>query len=311
MDAELPLPGVRSSVRSRGLDLDVCAWGDVPGAGLLLVAAHGFLDCAQFYAPLVGELMSQSDGVAVVALSFAGHGNSDWADAYGWRDFTADLIAVTRAARRLAPNARAVGLVGHSFGGVQALDAAASVPDLVDFVVNLDAAAGPRRDAVIDLATALREALRRDGSVRPLPVYPDLEALVSRRLASNPRLAPELLRDLVPHLARSTEKGWTWSTDPLLVGRLNPWELSGAPVVDPLSLAARLPHPVLVVTGAAEDHPEIRGRYPGDAALGRLPNVRHERLPDAGHYVHLECPAATAAAILERAHDLGAGTGRR
>jgi pimeloyl-ACP methyl ester carboxylesterase len=303
MDAELPLAPVRASVRSRGLDLAVCEWGDPAHADLLLVAAHGFLDCAEFYGPLVRELMREP-GIAVVALSFAGHGGSDWADAYGWRDFTADLLAVVRAAAARGRGGQTTGLVGHSFGAVQVLEAATVAPNLTDFVVNLEAAAGPARDAGIDLPSAFLEVLRRDGAVRPLPVYDELENLLSRRHASNPRLSPELLRELVPHLARRSGEGWTWRVDPLLVGRHHPWELVGAPVVDPLELTAKLPHPVLTITGAAEDHPAVRGRYPGDDAIGRLPNVRHERLPDAGHYVHLERPAAVAEAILEQAGEI-------
>jgi pimeloyl-ACP methyl ester carboxylesterase len=311
MTAELQVPTVRSTVRSRGLDLAVCEWGDVEGARLLLIAAHGFLDCAQFFAPLAAELLRDPVGIAMVALSFAGHGDSDWAGAYGWRDFTADLLAVTRAARARAAGVRMVGLVGHSFGGVQVLDLAAEFPDIADFVVNLDAPAGPVRDGAVDLVGALRDAVRRDGSVQPLPVYPDLEGLVTRRRINNPRLAPEVLRSLVPFLARPVGDGWTWSTDPLLVGRLNPWELSGAPVVDPLTLAARVPRPVLMVTGAAEDHPDVRGRFPGDAAIVRVPNIRHERLADAGHYVHVECPAATAGAVIDFVDRLRAERGPR
>jgi pimeloyl-ACP methyl ester carboxylesterase len=274
------------------------------------VAAHGFLDSAEFYGPLVRELMREP-GIALVALSFAGHGDSDWADAYAWRDFTADLLAVARAAAARGPVRQTIGLVGHSFGAVQVLEAATAAPRLADFVVNLDAAAGPTRDVEIDLPAAFREVLRRDGAVRPLPVYAEWESLLSRRHASNPRLSPELLGELVPHLARRCGDGWTWRVDPLLVGRFHPWELVGAPVVDPLELTARLPLPVLTITGAAADHPAVRGRYPGDHAIGRLPNVRHERLPDAGHYVHLECPAAVAQAILEQAGEIRAGRAGR
>src|ERR1700684_3534369 len=52
LTAEWPSPQARSVVASRGLQLSVCEWGDVASASLVLVGAHGYLDCAEFFAPL-------------------------------------------------------------------------------------------------------------------------------------------------------------------------------------------------------------------------------------------------------------------
>ena len=98
-----------------------------------------------------------------------------------------------------------------------------------------------------------------------------------------------------------------WRLDPALVGWVRPWQITGAPAADPLALTAALPHPVLTVTGGAPDHPQIRGSYPGDGPIDSLPRGRHCRLPDAGHYVHLERPDAVAAAILDHAQQVSAG----
>src|SRR5579875_3161762 len=259
-----PAPRARPAIRSRGLTLSLCEWGDASSARLVLVGAHGFLDCAEFFAPLAGALRRQDPGLALVALSFAGHGRSDWADAYGWYDHAADLAAVARAVAARAADGATLGLVGHSFGGVQVLQALALEPRLARFAVNLDAVA-------------------------------------ERRAASNPRLPLSLLRWLAPHLARQQDGRYVWRVDPALVGWTRPWDLSGAPPADPLALTAALPHPVLTVTGAAQDHPQVRGRYPGDAAIAALPGNWHCRLQEAGHYVHLERPGQVAAAILRHA----------
>ena len=74
MQAEWPVPQARSAVVSRGLELSLCEWGDVSSAGLVLVGAHGFLDCAEFFAPLVMALHERCADLAFVAMSFAGHG---------------------------------------------------------------------------------------------------------------------------------------------------------------------------------------------------------------------------------------------
>jgi pimeloyl-ACP methyl ester carboxylesterase len=297
VQSDWPAPR-RSAVASRGLSVSLCQWGDLEAAPLVLVAAHGFLDCAEFFTPLVASLRRRQPGLALAAFSFAGHGRSSWADAYGWYDHTADLIAVTRAVTaRISPAAR-LGLVGHSFGAVQVLQALTLQPALASFAVNLDAVSPPVSLPDGTLASTLAQVARQHRDVRPLPSYASLEEIVKRRAASNPRLPLPVLAALAPDLAREHDGRWSWRVDPALVGWVRPWNLTGGPPVDTLDLTRRLPLPVLTVTGAAEDHPQVRGPYPGDAALATLPGP-HLRLPDAGHYVHVERPAEVAAAILD------------
>jgi pimeloyl-ACP methyl ester carboxylesterase len=298
---EWPLPRARSAAVSRGLGLSLCEWGDVSSAGLVLIGAHGFLDCAEFFAPLVAALRERCADLAFVAMSFAGHGRSAWADAYGWYDHTADLLAVARAVTARATGEATVGLVGHSFGAVQVLQALSFEPGLADFAVNLDAVSPPFSVGSSALPDVLADVAEHGGDARQLPTYADLDAIVERRAASNPRLPLPLLRWLAPHLAREQDSRYLWRVDPALVGWVRPWDLAGSPPVDPLELTAALPHPVLTVTGAAPDHPQVRGHYPGDAAVDSVPGSRHCRLPDAGHYVHLECPDEVASAILGHA----------
>jgi pimeloyl-ACP methyl ester carboxylesterase len=305
--AEWPGPQARSVVFSRGLQLSVCEWGDVASASLVLVGAHGYLDCAEFFAPLAAALHRQRTDLAFAAMSFAGHGRSSWADTYGWYDHTADLLAVTRAVTARAAPAATIGLVGHSFGAVQVLQALQLQPGLAEVVVNLDAVSEPPALSDGGLPGALAQLAMRGGDARPLPGYDDLEAVVARRARSNPRLPAGLLRWLAPHLAREVSGRYRWRLDPALVGWIRPWQITGAPAADPLALTAALPHPVLTITGAAPDHPRIRGRYPGDGPVSSLPRGRHCRLPDAGHYVHLERPDAVAAAILDHAQQVSAG----
>src|SRR5579875_2149830 len=208
-----PAPRARPAIRSRGLTLSLCEWGDASSARLVLVGAHGFLDCAEFFAPLAGALRRQDPGLALVALSFAGHGRSDWADAYGWYDHAADLAAVARAVAARAADGATLGLVGHSFGGVQVLQALALEPRLARFAVNLDAVAPPLSLPGGALPGALAQLARQGGSARPLRTYADLDAVAERRAASNPRLPLSLLRWLARTWRASrtgaTCGGWT------------------------------------------------------------------------------------------------------
>ncbi|MGH3256756.1 MAG: alpha/beta fold hydrolase [Streptosporangiaceae bacterium] len=307
MGAEWLEPQARSAVFSRGLELSVCEWGDIASARLVLVGAHGFLDCAEFFAPLAAALRAQCTDLAFAAMSFAGHGRSSWADAYGWYDHTADLVAVARSVAARAERRTTLGLVGHSFGAVQVLQALQLEPGLAEVAVNLDAVSAPPTLSDGGMPGALAQLALRGGDTRRLPVYDDLDEIVDRRARSNPRLPAGLLRWLAPHLAREESGGYTWRVDPALAGWVRPWQVTGAPPADPLALTAALPHPVLTVTGAAPDHPQVRGRYPGDELIDVLPRGRHCRLPGAGHYVHLECPDEVAAAIIEHAARASAG----
>lgn len=307
MGAEWPDPQARSAVRSRGLELEVCEWGDIASARLVLVGAHGFLDCAEFFAPLAAALRAHRTDLAFAAMSFAGHGRSSWADAYGWYDHTVDLIAVTRSVAARAAGCKTLGMVGHSFGAIQVLQALQLEHGLAQVAVNIDAVAAPPSLGDAGLPSALAQMALHGGDTRRLPVYDDLEAVVARRARSNPRLPVGLLRWLAPHFAREDSGGYTWRVDPALAGWVRPWQLIGAPAADPLALTAALPHSVLTITGAAPDHPQVRGSYPGDAAINSLPRGRHCRLPDAGHYVHLECPDEVAAVIVDHVRRVAAG----
>jgi pimeloyl-ACP methyl ester carboxylesterase len=277
----------------------VSEWGDLDRAGTVFLGAHGYLDCGDVFAPVVAELRLRNADVFFAALTFAGHGNSDRADSYGWFDHVADVLAFVEPYRGRGSTTVAV---GHSFGGIQMLEALTMEPRGIDLFVNLDAVSDPGSPEAARLGEALADRSRADR--RTLGTYPDREALVERRKQYNPRLSRETLRPLVAALSHPTGAGYTWKVDPALVGWVRPWDLTLEPSAQPLELTASLSIPVLTVTGAAEDHPRIRGRYPGDEAVARSGSGEHLALPGAGHYVHLEEPAAVAEAMLKAAATL-------
>ena len=302
-----PDPDRRLVLPSRGLRLAVCEWGDPRAASTVVVATHGYLDSGEVFGPLVAELMALGGDVAVAALTFAGHGDSEWADSYGWCDHVVDVLAFLRRYRR--PNACTVAL-GHSFGAIQLLDALSIDGRDVDLFVNLDAVSDPKAFESSQLGVALAAASQHGR--RELRSHPDVESLVARRLEYNPRLSAEMLRPLVEQLSRVVPSGRVWKVDPALVGWVRPWDLSLDPPTDRLAMMAALPFRSLVVTGSAVDDPRIRGPYPGDAALAAVSlaavsRVDHVVLPDAGHYVHLESPRHVAEAMAKSIADLSGG----
>jgi pimeloyl-ACP methyl ester carboxylesterase len=281
------------TVASGDLELRVHEWGDPQAPPLLLL--HGMFDHGRGFdrlAPLLARRFR------VLALDARGHGDSQWADAYSWPMDLADI------ARALEWIGRPTHLVGHSKGGGQATDVATHRPDLVRRVVNIDGFGPPpegfqRPGRALDSRPAAerfgehldrRRALSRREGWR---AYPDLDALVERRRAQNPRLSREWLRYFVFHGARRDERGWRWKVDPLAGEGFGPWK---AEWIAPLWRRLRVP--LLAVTGT---EPDTWGPLPEPVLAGRLAEIAMlERavIPGAGHFVAMERPAELADALL-------------
>ena len=136
-----------------------------------------------------------------------------------------------------------------------------------------------------------RRRLRDGVGWRP---YESLDQLVERRRAQNPRLSREWLRYLAFHGGREDADGWRWRADPLMANWAGPWR----PEWIAYSLAA-VPVPMLAITGS---EPDTWGPLPEGVLAARLAGVRDlERatVAGAGHFVHIERPAETAALITE------------
>jgi pimeloyl-ACP methyl ester carboxylesterase len=284
-------------IECNGVRLCVHEWGDPAAPPLLL--CHGMFDHSRGFDLLAPRLASR---FCVLALDARGHGESDWVDTYvGWRDVF-DIIRV------LHEIGRPCHLVGHSKGGKQATDAAVHAPDCVRKVVNIDGFGPPdeggfRPPGVPDLQTmSLPERCglyldRRREADRRLEWRPcaSLDDLVDRRSAQNPRLDRDWLRYFVFHGAHESEEGWRWKADPQTVaGGFGPWKLQW---IGRFWRALRAP--LLAVIGSVQD---TWGPLPEEMLSRRLEYVeRLERatVEGAGHFVHMERPAETAALILD------------
>jgi pimeloyl-ACP methyl ester carboxylesterase len=283
------VPPERSrDVMSLGIRLRLHEWGDPARPPLVL--CHGMFDHARGFdtlAPLLAERFR------VVAIDARGHGDSAWADAYGWLVDLADIANVIRGLGRPAH------VLGHSKGGGQALDVACQLPELVRQVVNLDGF-GPSpegfRPPGFELDTrSLPERFadfldrRRAEEERAWRPYASLEDLVTRRRRMNPRLSPEWLRYFLHYASREVEGGRVWKVDPLAAGGFGPFK--------PEWIAPswqRLRAPLLAVIGS---EPDTWGPLPEALLAERLafvPKLERATVQGAGHFVHMERPRETA-----------------
>jgi len=137
-------------------------------------------------------------GLPVTALDLPGHGSSHWLEDH---DYSPRRLAasVTRALEILCPDMEV--LVGMSLGGMVAISAAPSFPQLRE-VVLVDVSPG----SVLSHGSSIQE-------IRRLPAA-SFETLVERMAAASPRRAHAGLRHAVWHSTRPAEGGRVWRTDP-------------------------------------------------------------------------------------------------
>jgi len=286
-------PERRGTVESFGLRLAVHEWGDPDAEPILLY--HGMFDHGRGF-DLLAPLLA--DRYRVVALDARGHGDSDWAEGYPW---PRDVDDVVNAMRWLG---RPCFLLGHSKGGGQVIDAAIDAPELVRAVVNLDGFGPPpdgfdppRRNDTQATTTPGRFAefldrRREIAATRAWRPYATFDEMVERRGKQNPSLSQEWLRYFLYYGARESEDGWRWKVDPLAGMGFGPWRPDW--IGEGYQL---LPVPMLAVIGSV---PDTWGPLPEEILSERLrhvPVLERATVEGAGHFIHMEKPAETAALV--------------
>jgi pimeloyl-ACP methyl ester carboxylesterase len=254
------------------------------GAGRKVLALHGWLDNAASFIPLAAHLSA----LDLVLLDLPGHGRSahlpagaqytsagavnavlDVADALGWQRFS---------------------LLGHSMGAGIASLIAAAVPQRVEKLVVIEAL-GALAEAEQRTAARWREAI---AAARALPgkqlrVFADLQAPVRARMFAN-QLSEAAATLLVERGVRAVDGGHVWSSDPRLT-LPTPQRMSEAQIDD---LVAGIDCPTQVIYA---DPPQPYFPEPlRSARAARLPRGQLQIIAGT-HHLHMEDPAAVAAAI--------------
>lgn len=276
--------------------LRVWEWGDLDAPPVVCV--HGAFDHGRMFDELGPALADR--GYRVVAPDLRGHGDSGRVGSgHVWAATALDLALLIR---RLGGTA---GMIGHSFGGGQALYVATVWPELVPWVVNIDGL-GPPAAAFDDEADIAEQAAAGiAGAARalsgPARSYDSIEDAAARRRRINIRLTDAWLHHLTLHGTIEVDERRRWKADPMFnVGFPGPFDVD---VI--LAQYRRVRCPVLALTGTEPDtwtdltDTEIAERV---SAL----RARHVPVAGAGHYVHIEQPEATLVAIGSFLDEVGA-----
>jgi pimeloyl-ACP methyl ester carboxylesterase len=278
-------------VSIRGLRYHCRCWGNVDSPRLFML--HGWMDVSASFQFLVDAL--EGDW-RVIAPDWRGYGLTDHgrSDCYWFPDYLADLDALLG---HFEPG-RAATLIGHSMGGNVASLYAGARPERVGALVNLEGFGLSESDpghAPERLARWLQELARVHG----FRDYASFADLAVRMQAANPRLATERAAFLARHWGATNEEGSGVRL------RADPAHKIVNPVLYRLaeaeacwrSVRAR----VLWVQGEQSDTPRRLGLSDADLAARRacFARLTYRTLPDAGHMVHHDQPAALARAIEE------------
>ena len=254
----------------------------VVGQGPLVVLSPGMADTRssyRFLAPLVANA-----GYRVASVDLRGHGESStgW-DSYRHADTAGDLIEVIKQLRGPAV------IVGQSFSGGAATIAAATHPDLVSAIVEIDPFTRP---AEINVSALLRNAAYRRGGL-----------LLARFLVTGSVTAwSKYLKMAYPGRKPADWDTWLAALQANLrePGRVKAAQsMAKSKLVGATALLASVGCPALVLMGSNDSDwadPEAEAAAIIDllpAGLGR-----YEMIESAGHYPHAQYPQQVADAIV-------------
>ena len=255
---------------------------EVIGRGPLVVLSPGMADTRssyRFLAPLIARA-----GYRVASVDLRGHGESSTGfGAYSHADTAADLIAVVRALGGPAV------LVGQSFSGGAVTIAAATNPDLVSAIVEIDPFTRP---PTYSMTAFLRDSRYRRGAL----------LLGWFALSGSVKSWSKYLEMAYPGRKPADWDAWLAA---LQANLREPGRMKAAQKMvssKQAEAAARLANvrcPALVIMGRDDsDFPDPEAEAAG--IIGLLPAGlgHYEMIAAAGHYPHAEFPQQVADTVL-------------
>lgn len=258
------------AVLAGGQSVSFVRWG---AAEPQVVFLHGGAQNARTW-----DLVALGLGCPALAIDLPGHGHSSWRDDQDYGPYR-NAEAVAEVIADCAPRAR--GVAGMSLGGLTAIRLAAVRPDLVRRALLVDVTPGSA-DAVAAMSAVQRGAVALASGPR---TFESLDDMVRAAVKASPnRPAPAVRRGVI-HNSRELPDGTrAWRYD--LPARHSVEEMRG--LWDDLG---RLAMPVLLVRGGESGF--VTGQDLAEARR-RLPGLRVETVPGAGHAVQSDQPAALA-----------------
>lgn len=274
------------SLRVRGLEVHLRRWGPPPGeAGAPVILLHGFQDTGDTFQFLVDAFERDRP---LAAPDFRGFGRSGWAaEGYWFPDYLADLDALLD---ELCPGEPAR-IIGHSMGGNIASLYAGLRPARVRCLVNLEGFGLPRTSPE-EAPGRLIEWLDQVKAVPALKSYASFEELAGLIQRRYPRLGAAQSRFIAGAWGRLEADGRVHLLGDARHRRANPILYKRE---DAEAVWRRVRAPMLMMLGEKSEFLDRLGADGSDATWRSIvPGIEIVHIPEAGHMLHLERPAAVA-----------------
>ena len=266
------------------------------GRGTPIVALHGGPDFDHQY--LVPDLDRLADTFRLITYAQRGRGASSGdvrAEDVGLASEIADLDAL-----RTRLGLDSVALLGHSWGGLLAMEYAIRHPDRVSRLVLMNCGPASRADYARLREARTRAAAgdsERMAAIAATPRYQSGELAADAEYYRIHFGATVRDPDRLERLLNSLRANFTPAT--ILLARQiedrlmdETWSLAG---YDLFPALRTLRVPALVIHGQHDLIPEEGARHIADA----IPGARFVLVPDCGHFSFMEAPEAVSAAIGE------------
>ncbi len=266
-----------------GLRFAAQAWGE-PGQ-LPVLALHGWLDNSASFSVLAPLL----EGVELVALDMAGHGQSDHRPGSAPYNIWEDVAEIFAIADQLGWERFA--LLGHSRGAIISMLAAGTFPERITHLGLIEGLL-PEPTPVADAPEQLAQSIRsiRSLSAKPLTLYPDIAAAVRARERGAFPLSQSAAAILTERGLTPVAGGFHWSTDQRLLApsafKLTREHMS--------AFIARIKAPIKLVL-AQQGIPKRFANFQREVDI--FPQVDVVYLP-GGHHLHMEADATAVAEAL-------------
>ncbi|MFZ0451444.1 MAG: lysophospholipase [Desulfatiglandaceae bacterium] len=171
-----------------------------------IVITHGLGEHSGRYGNVVDRLLPE--GLSVWAMDLRGHGKSEGRRGHiqAFDDYMSDLGAMVHHVRKEIPEGMKCLLLGHSMGGLVALDFALKFPDLIDGVIISSPSLG------ISVKVPLFKRVLGSLMSSVLPSLTLKNGLDTDKLSHDPAVAPAYVNDPLVHDKVSAR----WFTEILL-----------------------------------------------------------------------------------------------
>jgi esterase len=275
------------SARVGNLNLSYQEWGNPQAQPIVML--HGFGVSGHMFDEFADRMQ---DRYRLIALDQRGHGDSDWAED---GDYTRNSFVEDLEGFRQELGLEKFLLVGHSMGGLNAVNYTNRFPDRVRALILVDVGPESAKEGVDNIVRFTRG-----------PDELEFEEFVELAHRFNQRRTLENIRERMRHRLKPTENGkYTWKFDKrfrepdsgLRIG-------SEAGNDDSWSLFRGVRVPTLLIRGAESD---VLSQSVAERAATEMQRCRLIVVPGAGHSVPGDSPDAFTEAVQEFLEDLERG----